>query len=109
MNAFHYFPTANSNTPITCQEFFGKIAGYFVEFSPNLPNSKKEWWLALGYKLQSLGMDQFSHVVVSLVQVGLPQKIQLKNAQIVYFDKWKDYLGSRINHVSYNTMWGLNI
>jgi hypothetical protein len=71
MNAFLYFPTANPNTTITCQEFFGKIVGYFVEFSPNLPNSKKEWRLALGYKLQSLSMDQFFHVVVSLVQVGL--------------------------------------
>jgi hypothetical protein len=28
------------------------------------------------------------------VQPGLPQIIQLKNAQIVYFDEWKDYLGS---------------
>jgi hypothetical protein len=79
--------TSQLLTPISCQEFFGKIAGYFVEFSPNLPNSRKEWQLALGYKLQSLGMDQFSHFVVSLVQVGLPQKIHLKNAQIVYFDK----------------------
>jgi hypothetical protein len=72
MNAFLYFPTANPNTPITCQDILGKIAGYFIEFSPNLPNSKKEWRLALGYKLQSLSMDQFFHVVVNLVQVGLP-------------------------------------
>jgi hypothetical protein len=79
------------------------------QHSPNLPNLKNEWQLALGYELQSLGMDQFSHVAVNLVQVGLPQKIQLKNVQIVYFDESKDYFESWINHVSYNTMWGLNI
>ncbi len=88
LNAFLYFPTANPTTPITCIEFFGKPGSFFNEFSPD---SKIEWRLALGY---NLGMDQFSHVVVTLVQPGLPQIIQLKNAQIVYFDEWKDYLGS---------------
>jgi hypothetical protein len=38
------------------------------------------------------------------VQLGLPQIIQLKNAQIVYFDEWKDYLGSWIKHVAYNNV-----
>ncbi len=104
LNAFLYFPTANPTTPITCIEFFGKPSGFLNEFSPNLPDSKMEWQLALGYKLQSLGMDQFSHVVVTLVQPGLPQIIQLKNAQIVYFDEWKDYLGSWMNHVAYNNV-----
>jgi hypothetical protein len=87
LNAFLYFPTANPTTPITCIEFFGKPTGFLLEFSPNLPYSKMEWRLALGYKLQSLGMDQFSHVVVTLVQPGLPQIIQLKNAEIEYFDE----------------------
>jgi hypothetical protein len=87
VNAFLYFPTANPTTPITCIEFFGKPGGFFNEFSPNLPYSKMEWRLALGYKLQSLGMDQFSHVVVTLVQQGVPQIIQLKNPQIEYFDE----------------------
>jgi hypothetical protein len=87
LNAFLYFPTANATTPITCLEFFGKPGGYFNEFSSSLPDSKLEWRLALGYKLQSLGMDQFSHVVVTLVQPALPQLIQLKDAQIVYFDE----------------------
>ncbi|KAH8946526.1 hypothetical protein BDL97_12G100000 [Sphagnum fallax] len=87
LNAFLYFPTANPTTPITCIEFFGKPGGFGVVFGKDLPDSKMEWRLALGYKLQSLGMDQFSHVVVTLVQVGLPQIIQLKNAQIVYFDE----------------------
>jgi hypothetical protein len=87
LNAFLYFPTANPTTPITCIEFFGKPSGFGVVFGKDLPDSKMEWRLALGYKLQSLGMDQFSHVVVTLVQVGLPQIIQLKNAQIVYFDE----------------------
>ncbi len=87
LNAFLYFPTANPTTPISCIEFFGKPGGLGVVFGFNLPDSKMEWRLALGYKLQSLGMDQFSHVVVTLVQLGLPQTIQLKNAQIVYFDE----------------------
>ncbi len=104
LNAFLYFPTANPTTPISCTEFFAKPSGFGLEFSPDLPDSKMEWRLALGYKLQSLGMDQFSHVVVTLVQLGLPQIIQLKNAQIVYFDEWKDYLGSWINHVAYNNL-----
>jgi hypothetical protein len=87
VNAFLYFPTANPTTPITCTEFFGKSGGLAVVFGIDLPDSKMEWRLALGYKLQSLHMDQFSHVVVTLVQPGLPQIIQLKNAQIVYFDE----------------------
>jgi hypothetical protein len=87
LNAFLYFPTANPTTPITCIEYFGKPGGFFNEFSPNLTYSKMEWRLALGYKLQSLGMDQFSHVVVTLVQPGLLHIIQLKNAHIEYFDE----------------------
>jgi hypothetical protein len=87
LNAFIYFPTANRTTPITCIEFFGKLGGFGVVFGLDLPQSKMEWRLSLGYKLQSLGMDQFSHVVVTLVQLGLPEIIQLKNAQIVYFDE----------------------
>ncbi len=87
LNAFIYFPTANPTTPITCTEFFGKVGGSNVMFSLGLPESKMEWRLALGYKLQSLGMDQFSHVVVTLVRLGLPQIIQIKNAEIVYFDE----------------------
>jgi hypothetical protein len=87
VNTFLYFPTANTTTPISCTEFFAQPGGFGVVFSPDLPDSKMEWRLALGYKLQSLGMDQFSHVVVTLVQLGLPQIIQLKNAQIVYFDE----------------------
>ncbi len=87
LNAFLYFPTANTTTPISCIEFFGRPGGFGIVFDFDLPDSKMEWRLALGYKLQSLGMDQFSHVVVTLVQLGLPQIIQLKNAQIVYFDE----------------------
>jgi hypothetical protein len=87
LNAFLYFPTANPTTPISCIEFFGKPGGLGIAFSLDLPVSKMEWRLALGYKLQSLGMDQFSHVVVTLVQVELAQIIQLKNAEIVYFDE----------------------
>jgi polyphenol oxidase len=87
LNAFLYFPTANPTTPISCIEFCGKHGGLGIEFSLDLPVSKMEWRLALGYKLQSLGMDQFSHVVVTLVQVELAQIIQLKNAEIVYFDE----------------------
>ncbi len=86
LNAFLYFPTANPTTPITCIEYFARTGGFGIVFSFDLPDSKMEWQLALGYKLQSLGMDQFSHVVVTLVQQGLPQIIQLKNAEIVYFD-----------------------
>jgi hypothetical protein len=56
-------------------------------FGLDLPESKMEWRLALGYKLQSLGMDKFSHVVVTLVRLGLPQITQIKNAEIVYFDE----------------------
>ncbi len=87
VNAFIYFPTANRTTPITCTEYFGKFGGFGVNFGSDLPQSKMEWRLALGYKLQSLGMDQFSHVVVTLVQLRLPQIIQIKNVEIVYLDE----------------------
>jgi hypothetical protein len=38
------------------------------------------------------------------VQLGLPHIIQLKNAEIVYFDEWKDYLGSTLCYCTLEVM-----
>ncbi len=89
INAFLYFPTANVNTSITCPQFFGKLANSALMFGDTVPDSKKEWRLALTTKLQSLSMDQFSHVVVTLVEAtgSFPPYLQLKlTAKIVYFE-----------------------
>jgi hypothetical protein len=86
LNAFLYFPTANTNTSISCREFLAKLGNFGVNFGSNLPDSNKEWQLAITPKLQSLGMDQFSHIVVTLVQLGIPQYIEFKTTQIVYFE-----------------------
>ncbi len=89
INAFLYFPTANVNTSITCPQFFGKLGNSAVMFGDTVPNSKKEWRIALTTKLQSLNLDHFSHVVVTLVEASgsFPQYLQLPlTAKIVYFD-----------------------
>jgi hypothetical protein len=86
LNAFLYIPTANTNTSINCRQFLGKLGNSGANFGPDLPDSKKEWRLAITPKLQSLGMDQYSHIVVTFVQLGVPQKIQFKTTQIVYFE-----------------------
>ncbi len=89
INAFLYFPTANVNTSITCPQFFGVLSNTALMFGDTVPDSKKEWRLALTSKLQSLSMDQFSHVVVTLVEAtgSFPQFLQLKlTAKIVYFE-----------------------
>ncbi len=89
INAFLYFPTANVNTSITCPQFFGKLGNSAVMFGDTVPNSKKEWRLALTTKLQSLSMDHFSHVVVTLVEASgvFPPYLQVElTAKIVYFE-----------------------
>jgi len=89
INAFLYFPTANVNTSITCPQFFGKLGNSAVMFGDTVPNSKKEWRIALTTKLQSLNLDHFSHVVVTLVEASgsFPQYLQVPlTAKIVYFD-----------------------
>lgn len=89
INAFLYFPTANVNTSITCPQFFGKLGNSALMFGDTVPDSKKEWRLALTTKLQSLSMDHFSHVVVTLVEAtgAFPPYLQVKlTAKIVYFE-----------------------
>jgi hypothetical protein len=89
INAFLYFPTANVNTSITCPQFFGKLGNSAVMFGDTVPNSKKEWRLALTTKLQSLSMDHFSHVVVTLVEASgvFPPYLPVElTAKIVYFE-----------------------
>jgi hypothetical protein len=88
INAFLYFPTANVNTSITCPQFFGKLSNTALMFGDTVPDSKKEWRLALTTKLQSLSVDHFSHVVVTLVEAtgSFPPILPLKlSAKIVYY------------------------
>ncbi len=89
INAFLYFPTANVNTSITCPQFFGKLSNTALMFGDTVPNSKKEWRLALTTKLQSLSADHFSHVVVTLVEVtgSFPPILPLNlTAKIAYYE-----------------------
>jgi hypothetical protein len=58
-------------------------------FGDTVPDSRKEWQLALTTKLQRLSMDDFSHVVVTLVEVSgaFPPYLEVNlNAKIVYFE-----------------------
>jgi polyphenol oxidase len=89
INAFLYFPTANVTTSITCPQFFGVISNTALMFGDTVPESKKDWRLALTSKLQSLSVDQFSHVVVTLVEAtgDFPKFVPLKlTAKIEYFE-----------------------
>jgi hypothetical protein len=85
INAFLFFPTAVENTTISCPQFFGKLSNSGLIFGVDLPDPDKEWRLAITPKLRNLGLDNVSHVVVTLVQLGFPQPLQFKTAKIKYF------------------------
>jgi polyphenol oxidase len=85
INAFLFFPTAVENTTISCPQFFGKLSNSGLIFGVDLPDPDKEWRLAITPKLRNLGLDNVSHVVVTLVQLGMPQYLQFKTAKIKYF------------------------
>ncbi len=85
INAYLFFPTANETTTISCPQFFGKLSNSGLVFGVDLPDAEKEWRLPITPKLGNLGLDNVSHVVVTLVQLGLPQKLQFKTAKIEYY------------------------
>ncbi len=85
INAYLFFPTANENTTISCPQFFGKLSNSGLVFGVDLPDPEKEWRLAITPKLGNLGLDNVSHVVVTLVQLGMPQPLQFKTAKIEYY------------------------
>ena len=86
INAYLYFPTANGDTSIGCPEFFATF-----NFIPHVGqasfNPDRLWRASLGPKLQALGKDYVSHIVVTLVQVGHSiQPLRFREARIVYDD-----------------------
>lgn len=82
--AYLFFPSVDINTPVSCPEFFGTF-----NFVPHVGqaqfNRDRVWRVAVKDKLVALGKDNYTDIIVTLVQFGPNvQPLGIGKARIVY-------------------------
>ena len=83
LQAFLFYPTADLSTPFSCPEFIGTFNNApHIGQAASTPN--RNWRIAIGGKLEQLGREYVSEIVVTIIrsgQLGTPLKF---GAKVVY-------------------------
>lgn len=82
--AYLFFPSAEQNTSVSCPEFFGTF-NFVPHVGQAQVNRERVWRVAIKQKLIDLGKDNYTDIIVTLVQFGPNiQSIQLAQAKVLY-------------------------